>query len=201
MMRAAPGWAMLIGILCLSGCFWHRSANTLAPPPSIPAPDSDAAAASEPAPVSEPAPAPASPPPPASPPSPGSMGTRVPKPSTPAGTHATPLVPGSPATLPPAPAQNPPAPDVVPPARLGEILSPERRAELSRELAQNLAIARKVLTQVSNRNLSEDESEKAGMVRMFVQRAEAAKDTDLVVAAQLGRRAQLLAESLAASIR
>ena len=90
--------------------------------------------------------------------------------------------------------------EAAPPARLGEILSPERRAELNNSLNYSVMVARKVLAQVANRRLTSDQSEKAGLVKMFITQAESAKETDLAVAAQLAKRAQLLAESLAQSL-
>lgn len=87
----------------------------------------------------------------------------------------------------------------APAASLKEILTPERQAELGISLQQSLAAARKILAQLGTRDLTAAQSEKAGLVRVFIRRAEAAKETDLDVAAELAKRARLLAENLAAS--
>ena len=49
--------------------------------------------------------------------------------------------------------------------------------------------------------MSADQLETVKMIRSLVARAEAARASDLSVAAQLARRAELLARDLAASLR
>jgi len=136
------------------------------------------------------------PPPPVIPAAPS---TESPVPTTSTASRITRATP-KPAKPPKSPDPAPAAPQAAAPARLSEILPPERQAELSNSLNHSLAIAHKVLAQIQTRSLTPDQSEKAGLVRMFTRRAEAARESDPSVAALLAKRAQVLAESLAASI-
>ena len=122
------------------------------------------------------------------------------KPPTPAS------IPTQPATAPPpVPA---PAPPVTPapvtpeasPAQLREILTPQQRAELTRNLDQSLAAAHESLSKVAGRQMSRDQAETARLVSSFAAQAESARPTDLIVAAQLARRAELLARELVNSM-
>lgn len=171
MIRSVTACTILICLVSPLGCTWHRKAKLLPPPPLIPAYPS----------------APAGPP---------AASTKSPGPRTSPASRATPAMPRPHVSPTPAPE---PA-QAASSARLSEILSPERKAELSNSLNHSLAIANKVLTRIQTHSLTPDQSDKAGLVRMFATRAEAARESDLAVAALLAKRAQLLAESLAASI-
>ena len=76
------------------------------------------------------------------------------------------------------------------------MLTPDEKADLSRALDQSLSSARQNLSDISAQNLSPQEAETVNLVRAFVSQAERARETDLSTAAQLARRAELLARSL-----
>jgi hypothetical protein len=78
------------------------------------------------------------------------------------------------------------------------MLTEEERADLNRALDQSLSSTRQSLSEISERNLSPDQAETVNLVRTFVSQAERARSTDLNTAAQLARRAELLARSLVA---
>lgn len=99
------------------------------------------------------------------------------------------------AAQPPAAPVGPPAP-APSPAPLAQMLTEEERADLNRALDQSLSSARQSLSEISERNLSPDQAETVSLVRAFVSQAERARSTDLNTAAQLARRAELLARSL-----
>ena len=118
-------------------------------------------------------------------------------------------VPSQPATVPaaatnqpavtPAPV-SPPAAPAPSPAQLREILTPQQRAELIKNLDQSLAAARESLSKVAGRPMTRDQAESARLVSSFAAQAESARSTDLIVAAQLARRAELLARDLVNSM-
>jgi hypothetical protein len=78
------------------------------------------------------------------------------------------------------------------------MLTPDERADLSRALAQSLSSARQNLSEASTQTLSPQQAETVNLVRAFVSQAERARETDLTTAAQLARRAEVLARSLIA---
>ncbi len=78
------------------------------------------------------------------------------------------------------------------------MLTEDERADLNRALDQSLSSTRQSLSEISERNLSADEAQTVSLVRAFVSQAERARSTDLNTAAQLARRAELLARSLVA---
>jgi hypothetical protein len=86
-------------------------------------------------------------------------------------------------------------------ANLGQLLSPAERAQLDHEMSQSLINARRNLAVVSGANLNPSLAEKRKLVQAFIVRAERTRQSDLTLAAQLARRAELLAQSLAASVR
>ena len=103
----------------------------------------------------------------------------------------------APEAAPPEPAPPPPAP-ATSPAQLREMLTPAQRTELTRNLNQSLSAARDALARTMGRTLTEDQQETANLARTLVSQAEAARKTDLPLAAQLARRAELLARSVSA---
>ena len=172
--------SLFLVLTTLSGCFWPRKKTArLPPPPPSPAASHKTAPARHPT-------------------AHGGTASRAPR--GPAEPRSAAAQAESNIT---APASSDPAPTKAspPPAQLGEIYSPEQAAELTRNLNQGLATARKVLSQISGLGLTVQQREKAAMVKLLVSRAEAARGTDLSVAAQLARRAELLAQSLSNSMR
>jgi hypothetical protein len=95
----------------------------------------------------------------------------------------------------------PTQPGVSRSANLGQLLSPAERAQLDHEMSQSLINARRNLAVVSGANLNPSLAEKRKLVQAFIVRAERTRQSDLTLAAQLARRAELLAQSLAASVR
>jgi len=98
-----------------------------------------------------------------------------------------------PAAPPPSPA---PAPDVLPPPRLGQIFTADQLREYRRNLDESLERVRKVLVAVVGKNLTSDLTEIVGRIQTFQRQAEQARETDLVTAVNLARRADLLAQDL-----
>ncbi len=179
MITRSPAFFALLAVLTLSsgGCNWFRRTPAPKPPPT-PAP-APAPATSTPEPV-PPAPAPSAPAPSPTP--------AAPQPSTPA-----------PAVHPPKP-KSEPAPVVAtpppPPPALGQILTPQQQAEFRRSYQQSAQFARQTLSRLSGRTLSRDQAETATRIRSFLSQADEAQSRDPAVAAQLARRAELLARDL-----
>ena len=109
---------------------------------------------------------------------------------------------------PPAPVKpRPPAPRVatpVPPPpveptpvpRLGQIFTAEQLREYRRNLDESLDRVRRALVSVTGKPLNRDLTEMVGRIQTFQRQAEQARDTDLVTAVNLARRADLLAQDL-----
>jgi hypothetical protein len=92
----------------------------------------------------------------------------------------------------------PPA-GTVPPApqpRLGEILSPEELREHVESYDRSLRNTRGMLTQISKHLLTAEQSQTAARIQTFLRQAEETRRPDLVAAANLARRAELLAKDL-----
>jgi hypothetical protein len=81
-------------------------------------------------------------------------------------------------------------------SRLGEILSPQEIQDLTRELNQSLSSARNSISLASKRPLTSREKQTVKLVLAFASQAEQARQSDLSLAAQLARRAEVLANSL-----
>jgi hypothetical protein len=114
----------------------------------------------------------------------------VPPPAAPAPRRPTP----APRVATPTP---PPVPDVTqPPPRLGQIFTAEQLREYNRNLDESLERVRKVLAMVGGRTLNRDLTEVVDRIQTFQRQAEQARETDLVTAVNLARRADLLAQDL-----
>lgn len=113
-----------------------------------------------------------------------------------------PVIPPPPPPVPrakPRPAAPPPpapAPEVPPPPRLGQIFTADQLREYRRNLDESLERVRKVLVAVVGKNLTGDLTEMVGRIQTFQRQAEQARETDLVTAVNLARRADLLAQDL-----
>lgn len=81
-------------------------------------------------------------------------------------------------------------------ARLGQILRPQERDELTDAFDRSLLAARQNLSRISGAALTREQSETVNLVRSLVSRAERARQNDLLVATQLARRADLLSRDL-----
>ena len=95
----------------------------------------------------------------------------------------------------PKAAENAPAPS------LGQMLSPEERAELTQSLDRNLSNARQAMSHLSGHSLTTEQSQTVSLVQSLLAQADKARHGDLTVAAQLARRADLLARDLLNSVR
>jgi len=190
MMTSRPAIFALLAVMALSagGCKWSRRTSAPAPPPP-PVPAS-APAVSQPAP-----PAPVVPPP-----------TPKPEPAQETAPSAPPPAPPAQVVHPPKPkpepAQSPAPPEPAPPApAFGQILTPQQQTELRRSYQQSAQFARQTLSQLSGRALSQDQADTANRIRSFLSQADEAQSKDPSVAAQLARRAELLARDLLNSLR
>ena len=94
----------------------------------------------------------------------------------------------------PPPTQTSTSPESA--SRLGEILSPQEIQDLTRGLNQSLSSARDSIALASKRPLTSREKQTVKLVLAFVSQAEQARKSDLSLAAQLARRAEVLANSL-----
>ena len=119
--------------------------------------------------------------------------------------------PAAPQPSPPAPVVHPPKPKPdpapapaqppAPPPAFGQILSPQQQTEFRRAYQQSAQSARQTLSQLSGRALSRDQADTANRIRSFLSQADEAQAKDPSVAAQLARRAELLARDLLNSFR
>jgi hypothetical protein len=100
----------------------------------------------------------------------------------------------------PAPTLVTPPPQPSPPPAFGQILTPQQQSEFRRSYQQSAQFARQTLSQLSGRALSRDQAETANRIRSFLSQADESLTKDLSVAAQLARRAELLARSLLNSL-
>ncbi|MDX1982595.1 MAG: ATP-binding protein [Bryobacteraceae bacterium] len=100
-------------------------------------------------------------------------------------------------TPPPAPS---PAPAPKPPA-FGEILTPQQRAEANRAYEASARSARESLARTTGRALTRDQLDAANRIRSLLKQAEDARPADPSTAAQLARRAAILANDLALSLK
>jgi hypothetical protein len=110
--------------------------------------------------------------------------------------------PAAPARRPAAPArvatpQLAPMPEPVPTQpRLGQIFTAEQLREYNRTLDDSLNGVKTALAKVAGKNLTPELSEILSRVQTFQKQAEQARESDLVTAVNLARRADLLAQDL-----
>lgn len=181
----------------LSGCLFRKKPVTPPPPPPpLPAPI-------------QPAPPDPMPPPRVEPPAPGlpeelPPGTPeeelppAPKPEPQRRRRNVRPAPAAPVNAPKsAPAEEPAAPAL----QLGEVMTPEQRAELRRAFDEGSAQARQLLGKLEGRALTAEQADSAARVKSFLSQAESLLEADPRSAAELARRAALLARDLAGGIR
>jgi hypothetical protein len=132
-------------------------------------------------------------------------------PGLPTGPVDLPAIPGPPAPPPPKskpvatapkPAATPPQPTatagepaVVAP-KLGQILSDEQRREYNRTVDDSLNRVRNALVTIAAKRLNADQVRIVDSIKSFQKLAEQTRDDDLANAANLARRADLLASDL-----
>ena len=88
-----------------------------------------------------------------------------------------------------------------PPWSLGQMFSQEERAELTQSLDRNLSNAREAMSRLSGHALTAEQFQAVSLVQSLLAQADKARHTDLAVAAQLARRADVLARDLLTSVR
>jgi hypothetical protein len=81
------------------------------------------------------------------------------------------------------------------------MLSQEERAELTRSLDRNLSGARQAVSRLSGHALTSEQFQAVILVQSLLAQADQSRHSDLAVAAQLARRADLLARDLLTSVR
>lgn len=109
--------------------------------------------------------------------------------------------PTTPKPVEPAPAPQPSEPAAAAAPRLGEVLPDALAAQYTRQLDADMAAARQVLEALRGRRLTREQTELAGRIRTFLQQAAQIRRRDLAAAAELGRRAALLAQELERTLR
>jgi hypothetical protein len=77
------------------------------------------------------------------------------------------------------------------------MLSTTERTELTQAVNQSLSSARRNLDLLAGRTLTPDQTEQRKTIEIFISQAERARQSDLTTAANLARRAEVLAQSLA----
>jgi len=174
--------ALLSGVLLMSGGCFQKKQPVIAPVPPAPKP----VAVPTPAPPpQQTAPAPAQPAPVAPPAEP-----EKPSPFGPATT--APVRPVTPTPVKPTPA---PAP------ALGAILPPDQRAKLETAYQSDLRQANLTLGKLSGRSLTPEQLDSVSRARAFIRQAAQYHNRDLATAAELARRARVLTQDLAGTLK
>ncbi|MBN9659731.1 MAG: hypothetical protein J0H49_16220 [Acidobacteria bacterium] len=100
----------------------------------------------------------------------------------------------------PAPV-NPAPPPTKPEIKLAEVLTEEQRRDYNQTIDDSVGEARRALVSLQGRTLSREQSENESRVRTFIRQAEDTRASDVRAAAQLSRRAALLARELLESLK
>ena len=124
---------------------------------------------------------------------------KQPKKTQPAPALATTAVPVQPASAPPSAPAAAAATSPVP--QLGVLLTPEQRNQYEADYARDMASAMDGLTHVLEHTATPAQKESMTRIRSFLRQAEDAHAKDLTTAAQLARRAAVLAQDLVQSQR
>lgn len=166
-------------MLTSSGCLFQKKPTVKAPVPAAPAPVASVPTTPTPAPTPTPTPVQQTP---TTPPA------DTPKPSPfPPATTARPVTP--------APVKPIPAP------ALGAILGADQRAKLEANYQSDLKQANQILTKVTGKGLTAQQLDSVSRARAFIRQAGQYHDRDLSTAAELARRARVLTDDLAASLK
>ena len=183
--------SLISGLLLLSGGCWTKKKPVIqvpvAPVPAAqtPAPAASAPAQQVPAPLPEPA-------------APAVTEPAKPSPFPPAATPPARPRP-TPAAPPVAPSAPPPTP--IPAPSLGAILSPELRRKLDAAYQSDLTQANAVLSRLNGRTLTPEQNDTVNRARAFITQAAQYHNRDLTTAAELARRAKVLTQDLARTLR
>jgi len=98
-------------------------------------------------------------------------------------------------TTPPAVTEQPPPP------RLGPVIPADQRRAYTRTLDDSLERVRRALEFLATRNLNAEQAEAREKISTFQKQAEQAREQDLVLAVNLAKRADLLAQDLVARVK
>lgn len=101
----------------------------------------------------------------------------------------------------PKPSTPPPVQPAPPKPALGQILTPQQQAESRKAYQQSAQAARQALARIQGRALTRDQADSANRVRSFLKQADEAQAQDPSAAAQLARRAELLARDLVSGLQ
>jgi hypothetical protein len=101
--------------------------------------------------------------------------------------------------LKPQPAESPPAAAAREPL-LGQIMTEEQKAEYRHIYETNAGAANRILSSFAVRKLAGEQLETLARIRSFLQQAAEARATDWSLAANLARRAAVLASELAGRV-
>jgi hypothetical protein len=110
----------------------------------------------------------------------------------------------------PAPHRTTPAPvhiappavtEQPPPPRLGPVIPADQRRAYTRTLDDSLERVRRALEFLATRNLNAEQAEAREKISTFQKQAEQAREQDLVLAVNLAKRADLLAQDLVARVK
>jgi len=126
--------------------------------------------------------------------------TAATKPAKPVETPA-PQPPKAEPVPPPPVAETPAAAKPEPEPKLGEVIPEAQRRVYLQAIEESLESARRGLSSLQGRTLTREQAETEGRVRAFMKQAEDARATDVSMAAQLARRAALLARDLLDSLK
>jgi hypothetical protein len=94
------------------------------------------------------------------------------------------------------PPQPPPVAEPAPAPKLGPLFTPEQLREYNRSIEESLDRVKKVLATVAGRSLNPELTSILNRIQTFQKQAEQARESDLVTAVNLARRADLLAQDL-----
>jgi uncharacterized membrane protein len=92
--------------------------------------------------------------------------------------------------------QTPPVEAPAEAPKLGEVLTPEQRQQNVQAFEASRTETRQALAQLEKRKLNKEQTETAARARNFLVQAEGLVETDPRTAAQLAKRAELLAQDL-----
>jgi hypothetical protein len=87
------------------------------------------------------------------------------------------------------------------PPRLGPVIPADQRRAYTRTLEESLERVRKALEFLATRNLNAEQAEARDKISTFQKQAEQAREQDLVLAVNLAKRADLLAQDLVNRVR
>jgi hypothetical protein len=183
---------LICGVLLFSGgCFLGKKPAVVVP---VSSPTASAPAASVPAKpaATQPTPAPTTP----------VQATPSPTPAAPPADAAKPSPFGGAGNTTPAPKPITPAPvKTVPAPALGAILTADKRKELDAAYQSDLKQANLVLSKLSGRTLTTEQTDYVSRARAWIRQAAQYHDRDLATAAELARRARVLTQDLAGALK